>query len=125
MKATELRVGNLVTPDLDDTNIFNGIVVSVGWGEIKDSQILANKWKYKPIPLTDEWLKRLGFELGNYSYQDHYKIDGFMFACRMSKTGLVCSTTNESIKIYHVHQLQNLYYALTGEELTLQEPVEA
>jgi len=27
-------------------------------------------------------------------------------------------TTNDRIKIQYVHQLQNLYFALTGEELT-------
>lgn len=94
---------------------------------------------WKPIPLTEEWLVKLGFEkridgaattfsikLKNRpletelfvglsgkrvylreSYSEHLKL----------QPELVC--LSESVK--SVHQLQNLYHALTGTELTLKQ----
>ena len=81
-----------------------------------------------PIPLTEEWLKRLGF---------HHTIeDGIEFWIDSPNCDMMI--TKESPKhfsarryseldgssmwlcyIKYVHQLQNLYYALTGEELKI------
>jgi len=72
-----------------------------------------------PIQLTEEWLLKFGFD---------YDSDIALY----SKSGYdVCINDDNSISYYlgeygswyknitHVHQLQNLYFALTNEELTL------
>ena len=63
----------------------------------------------KPIPLTEEWLKRFGFGLcehRGYVKGEFYIGLSFNFYSDMA-----------SFKVNSVHQLQNLYFALTGEEL--------
>ena len=68
----------------------------------------------KPIPLTEEWLERFGFVYKNgYGYKFKY---GWI-----SRKDKYWSYYSLMIKIYYVHQLQNLYFALTAEELTIKE----
>ena len=67
---------------------------------------------YEPINLTEEWLAKLGYDLiseNHYGVLGHliWKIEG-RFYC--DKNGM---------QLKHVHQLQNLYFALTGSELTV------
>ena len=84
---------------------------------------------YQPIPLTEEWLLKFGFELKEESFQDTL-LDTFMF----HKDNIVDVEFSDKHKllywhdnytnVYHqeikqVHQLQNLYFALRGEELTI------
>lgn len=81
----------------------------------------------KPIPLTEEWLLKFGFDkykYGHHSYRKKsfiieeglLKNSPYDFRKRISK-----DTSLGLTYIKHVHQLQNLYFALTGEELTLQQ----
>jgi hypothetical protein len=83
----------------------------------------------EPIPLAVEWLERCGMELrekdkvwqiqiGNTSYLEIEAEEPFM-------CGVTPETWRDLCPIYiwgdvkFVHQLQNLYFALTGEELTI------
>ena len=108
MKASELRIGNFY-------NQF-GNITEVDWSVLKDLKDapIDQLW-CKPIPLTEEWLLKFGFD----------KID-FQFI----KNGIklfpirdLYYRGNFPIKsdIKYVHQLQNLYFALTGEELTIKD----
>jgi hypothetical protein len=129
MKAEELRFGNyLIEIDHNEeeelTKVF-GVIMGVinplvnedynggAFGQKKYYQ----GCKYKPIPLTEDWLLKLGFEEMNlhlnWKKRNHQMIlnDGVF---RIWLNGY-----NKEIK--YVHQLQNLYYALTGEELTINE----
>jgi hypothetical protein len=70
-----------------------------------------------PIQLTEEWLADFGFEYddidGNSGY---WKLGNFEVV--FGEDG--CSY-NWNLKIEFVHQLQNLVFALTGEELALKQ----
>jgi hypothetical protein len=77
----------------------------------------------EPIPLTEEWLLKFGFEIDDSEwfkdddeivYQKTYKD----YSICVSNKGVVYNGVY-SQKIKHVHSLQNLYFALTGEELTI------
>tara|TARA_R110002167_G_scaffold331706_1_gene538369 strand:+ start:16534 stop:16917 length:384 start_codon:yes stop_codon:yes gene_type:complete len=74
----------------------------------------------KPIPLTEEWLLKFGFE----KYEFDHKENQYRFKERLLviRKGFFCDY-GTSVELKHVHQLQNLYYALTGEELTLETNV--
>lgn len=112
IKASELRIGNWVQ--------VNGAYTGDGF-EIEGKQItgIMNNYVYllgmleittsfeelQPIPLTPEILEKCGktdkrFQLefsimeGRFWYLKHYEL-------------------------FYLHQLQNLYFALTGEELTV------
>ena len=155
MKANELRIGNLITIDnsvywlkLRDIplivthigqtmNIKGESSHSVGCEHINQktntyyetySQFIEN---IKPIPLTEEWLLRFGFEKGNKVYKDAFSInllktDLYLRKCYYGgyywgfnlENKLDCEF-NDAKSVKYVHQLQNLYFALTGEELTI------
>jgi len=66
----------------------------------------------QPIPLTEEWLLKFGFET-----------QGIMAKVWILKNINVWAldggfANDLDYPINYVHQLQNLYFALTGEELT-------
>ena len=80
----------------------------------------------EPIPLTPEILEKCGFSVAYnhinglpmpYSY-DTLKLQGILF--EFSDNGYLVKTRQKSklTCIKYIHQLQNLYFALTGEELT-------
>ena len=121
MKASELRIGNYVYHEVWKNDIPLGI--------FNIANFEAGLESIKPIPLTEEWLLRFGFELKEEFYQEGL-LDTFMF----HKDNIVDVEFSDNHKklywydnyssIYHqdilyVHQLQNLYFALTGEELTI------
>jgi hypothetical protein len=73
---------------------------------------------FKPIPLTEEWLLNFGFE------SDEIEWWNGILSIGICKEGLRYLPTEQinvrvGIVLQHVHQLQNLYFALTNEELTL------
>jgi len=75
-----------------------------------------------PIPLTPEILEKCGFKKLNnawvpidYSATDYFK---WSFTIWDNKDGTYRYNSAEFIpELKYLHQLQNLYYALTGEEL--------
>ena len=75
----------------------------------------------QPISLTEEWLVRFGFIKSDLS--DRFIIHSW-FYLEKCKDGYKFRQIDGFTRVFqHVHQLQNLYFALTGEELTLREEV--
>ena len=115
MKANELRIGNLVnkitTRDNDaDLTIVNAEDIF---------NVSADIDFYEPILLTEYWLYTFGFKKTEHKY--YYFIS--LFECYFNKELDVLINGYKSslfISIKYVHQLQNLYFALTGEELECQ-----
>jgi hypothetical protein len=137
MKATELRLGNLY----DHYGTPKQVTPSV----IEDLWEAPRVW-VKPIPITSEWLARLGFVMFNGGIIESYSIDVTGITMAKSETLSLATNndkegywyvyfrqgdspekelfhTNDLVllqrKMQYVHQLQNLYFALTGEELTI------
>lgn len=113
MKANELRIGNYIY----EVGFSTQDGYPKGYKELgiikngKDIEFSAFK---EPIPLTEEWLLKFGFELKN----TYYSIDGMY----IRKDGEMFETeVGECLykSIEYVHQLQNLYFALNDEELTM------
>lgn len=117
MKANELRIGNLLE-----------FRVTCKVCEIQENCFYVNdelgtEYKnticdIKPIPLTEEWLLKFGFENDTITATKK----GFDFSIGFYASGFyLCKSLDEmfGVEIKHVHQLQNLYFALTGEELIL------
>lgn len=121
MKASELRLGNLCQNKQGNVihiNVNHLIILSYG---------IENE--FKPIPLTEEWLLRFGFkECISERYCDrheeyeectYYYYDMFKLYYNPELGCFTDDTFEYQFKLKHVYQLQNLYFALTGEELTL------
>lgn len=125
MKANELRLGNLVNHENSDYDQPSEIVkVDLGILEyIQENGDAKEKYlMYHPIPLTEEWLIKFGFEK---RFVDEESIRAWVYELKEFKlVGMGFSNSEMSFtfmtrKIKSVHQLQDLYFALTGEELTI------
>ena len=113
MKASELRIGNLVN------HIRKGpIVVGIMELDFIEKEVLD----IEPIPLTKKWLGKFGFIRIAFEDFDFPNHDFAHFIiCHNDYGWTVMLNRQTVITINHVHQLQNLYFALTGEELTIKE----
>ena len=133
----ELRIGNLCGDGYGRIVSITTIERDKEWwaeGELADSPVLTADLivAFEPIPLTEAWLRSFGL-IGERS---DYRFTLFDFAdnhtCSIESTGNKGETVAVYIEQYgegldslphikYVHQLQNLYFALTGKELTIKE----
>jgi hypothetical protein len=110
MKASELRIGNSI--------MQNNELVFVTWWRLELME--KNKIEYNPIPLTEEWLLKFGYKKGKIYYTEkEHGIISFYFNDSDELKCEVYDWTYDNIK--YVHQLQNLYFALTSEELEIKD----
>ena len=118
MKPQELRVGNLIS----FKGKWNGEVEEIKSGSIsiKDNEGIFPYDAFEPILLTEEWLLKYGFkQYETVGIKTHNYIKGnFKFNSAVLWVAEYKGIHIEN-KILYVHQLQNLYFALTGEELKL------
>lgn len=120
--SNELRIGNWVEQVIESDCGKYSIITAVGL--ITSDDIDAN-----PIPITPEILEKAGFSQYEHSINKlNENGDGIGFHLidgKMSTSEGVTLfgyhdwiETNTQIKF--VHQLQNLFFAVTGEELNIQ-----
>ena len=120
IESKELRIGNLVYSP--SGNVIN---VTATWIKEQAQCDVSNCEYLQPIPLNEEWLLKFGFERtylsefrSKFTHKDnrcsaynfsseHKSMQGFTWHGRYVKN------------IEYVHQLQNIYFSLIGEELTL------
>lgn len=135
MKATELRIGNIVATAPIGGGIripnykYPFVIHSIGMqcecfnlgdnpatqAELPDFHITD----LVGIPLTEEWILKFGFE--KVSHVSYRKVNNDLdFQIILSATGNGYNTASAITKrpIRTVHDLQNLYYALSGEDLS-------
>ena len=117
MKATELRIGNYVNSRRYNTVKVDAIMFDVLFMEgIDEPESLID---ISPIPLTEEWLVKLGFESeGNMWYTTNnisYNTEDNRVV--REQPGILGTIYNAITRVSYVHQLQNLYFVLTGKEL--------
>lgn len=139
MKASELRIGNYINynKELNELGKITSIESFVS-GQYKIGiNNRVNKKHYcdtvEPIPLTEEWLLKFGFEkvnrqfykkeigenvfvLVNYNKSPRGSFGAVTFETDLKENSYVGHIKN---KCKHIHSLQNLYFALTGEELSI------
>ena len=109
MEVKELRIGNYL--------MYDGYFIK-SYSVYGFINIIKNIDNYEPIPLTEEWLVKFGFLLDLHHHRrltyslnriTTYMQDGIFW----------CDILWDCLEIKYVHQLQNLYFALTNEELII------
>lgn len=129
LSATELRIGNHVYNNYEKFITIRGLILNECFSDISG----YSYEEIEPIPLSEEWLLRFGFE--NFSDWQialddpsrflvimHVTHSGDEFYPVLEQCGEVSSERKQIFhlnRIQYVHQLQNLYFALTGTELTI------
>ena len=72
--------------------------------------------KFEGIELTEEWLLKFGFKRFPWGLVK----DNLLFKDDLKCSYLILQVGNGfEVKVKYVHELQNLYFALTGSELTV------
>ena len=119
MDAKELRIGNLVNTKDGITTVYD--VLEFGINMHHDCWLYDIK-DVSPIPLTEEWLIKLGFEDNKTHFTKWINEDRtFIVEYDVMDTRYFLCDTDVDTNIKYVHQLQNLYKALTGGELTIKQ----
>ena len=107
MEAKNLRVGNTV---LDVTGVLD-----LEPNDFVDKPLMR---RITPIQLSPDWMEALNFEWDGERW--FHKIeDWIMIDPADNMVRLWDGWLNKEVK--YVHELQNLFFALTGEELELKK----
>lgn len=108
LNPSDLMIGNLVLDSTKNTTVVENIVRG------------DNRVRYG-IPLTEEWLLRFGGKSTDMGVLIELKrgcvmsLNILLKSCIVNVSG--CFGLVTPCHIEYVHQLQNLYYLLTGEKL--------
>lgn len=130
MKANELRLGNYIYRNgLMEVRVISksGVKVYDHVNKMFHPTYFSLDENIQPIQLTEEWLLKFGFIEDSYSYvmgvhqQIFSGLMKFNFNERLNCWEFSIGSYNDLTRIQYVHQLQNLYFALTGEELIIEE----
>lgn len=129
MKANELRIGNLVY--LIPVNEL--VKINKLQQETEGKITFLELGMYEPIQITEKYLTSLGFECSekmNDGFLRYEKLwekldidDGgdryFEILKHGSQDYWICDNLEYPfyVRLQYIHQLQNLHFALTGEEL--------
>lgn len=128
LKATELRIGNFVLLTKDDfktTKVYELSGVDIYKVDESDCADI------RPIPLTEDWLIKFGFErtefMGYETYilnQELHDMGGIGFATQealisVENSSFMLCLGVRDIEIKYVHVLQNSIFYLTNTELTI------
>jgi len=118
MKTTELRIGNWLKR-LDDSEFqidYHDFIEIATW--TANERLLP-----RDIPLTEEWLLKFGFRVWGEFLRINFPDSRMEFLVLRNDPKKIrlkeSDVTFELSRIEYVHQLQNLYSDLTGEELTI------
>lgn len=128
MRTNELRLGNLIKKSNDPIWIekFKGeiTIVDISILEIIDSENKKNKIReridfYEPISLTEEWLIKFGFKKFSDKWNNNTFRNKYLIIKQHKDHFTYLSGLGKLVKIKYIHKIQNLYFALTGNELEI------
>jgi len=141
MEAKELRIGNIVGVEYEYETFNNGDEVCIQEGtdvrieriDMAERGVFSIEYKgedfigtkefdskkeqddfISAVPLTEEWLIKFGFVKFKGDESDFFKGD---FEISLQSYSFWMGSLLPTIK--YVHQLQNLYFALTNTELEI------
>lgn len=132
MKANELRLGNHVLNENKHEVVFQLVTELNGEYLVIEGINNTPEHEITPIQLTEEWLLKFGFEKCINSVTHWFKKQispsVYLGIDIIGATSITEEFQNEFIclvflpnKVQYVHQIQNLYFLLTGEELEINE----
>jgi hypothetical protein len=136
IKANELRIGDWVLINGAPIKVESVLSdeINLEWRGIFDDDIDVQGTDLEtvnPIPLTPEILERCGFVQKKDDFGDdalilelRNSVDSYRLVFYANSDSKAVSVFHKNALIgtlsYHLHQLQNLFFALTGEELKIE-----
>ena len=129
MKANELRIGNLIySPAGVEKYVFGTSYKTILYTSHLENSTYNEAYDYEcePIPLTEEWLYNFGFSVRkessnfySFGYGQNPITKDWMLLLKYFEDENRFFFMNGHHTIKYVHQLQNLYFALTNNELEI------
>lgn len=131
IKTQDLRLGNLISfKALNPVDVeieYKGKVTSIREDSVTMNDALHVPEQFiLPVILTEEWLEEAGFrrDEGRFTYKLTIAYEDSNYPCTLQQSGSGIQICRSGIgaacpNIEYVHQLQNLYFALVGEELEI------
>lgn len=136
MKASELRIGNLLMQES-----LGAVEVSLITKDSFDIIAHGKEWvkvECEGLPLDAKIFRYFGFERANITHKDNSISNGVFkrYPLIIERNKLDEGSTSYTVSravpsiigeynficyVNYAHQLQNLYFALTGEELTINQ----
>lgn len=127
MKAQELRIGNYIygqySFDDESKKELCEVLALDSTGELMEHEIWVGGesgkrefyYEFEPIPLTEEWLIDFGFRKDEETSYRWFMEDWLTYD--LDDNCIRISDSWVFGKRKYVHELQNLFFALTGREL--------
>lgn len=116
IKIEELRIGNYICVNNNGhpCRVTELTTMSCTVESIKENNKEPYVKTMNTIPLTEEWLLRFGFD-GSEIFKNSYILNSVEIYIQ---DGLYWyDFGNDRVEVKTIHQLQNLYFALTNKEL--------
>ena len=127
LKTTELRLGNYIKYGADTLSVKQFTERTILLNGLRGTLINIDSESAEPIQLTESWLINFGFiksredlfllRIPEISAELHFEIHSYgKLLCVHGS----CGQLIPEVSLF-VHSVQNLYFALTGKELTHQK----
>lgn len=125
MKASHFRLGDFAQDQ-------NGNVLEVAALEGDNIEFtvvdrskfpLPDGWQAQPIPITQDWLLRLGFNKydgkGSFYFHSILKWAKFHYNSRTNICEFAVNNDASVFNVKYVHEVQNIFFSCTGVELQI------
>lgn len=137
LKCTDLRIGNFLKRNNKIVKV-NGLSRNeVKYTDNDKGEIVYDIMFFQPIELTEEVLVKIGFEKNKYDWWEYFPdredeisilmTDNYttieyanLFHCPEDVTEVNYNSRLEFPRRIYIHELQNSYYCLTGQELNIE-----
>jgi len=130
IKASDLRVCNLILVhgEISPVLEIHGLGIVYQYDVKTEEPQLVSFEEIEPIRLNEDWLERAGFKglpIGKYEDDGNWHFQGpscvIAYDDRWDSRGNELSYNGVRIwrSIKYVHELQNFFFALLAEELTI------
>ena len=121
MKSTDFRIGNLVyyhiEDKMDEREAWDE-VSPIDYDDLRCFEQYEDNSEYRPILLNEEWLLKTGCD----KKEDYFELDRFRLRWMNPYKYFYVTDVHSGgyfTKLEFVHEWQNFYFILQGEELTI------
>ena len=109
MTADEVRRGDFI--EFEDGDIIQVKGIHPSGKYFHNGKQWIEIFRFKPIPLTEEWLRGFGFDYLDNSFWN----DGFRIYLKDNEFYIL--TEQKRVYLEFVHSLQNIYFCIEQKEL--------
>lgn len=119
MNAQELRIGNFVEKSLKSGN-GRSVINAIGCQDIVKIYEGTGSFNYAPIKMTEDIIVKCGFvEIFKSEMHATFYITDLSFYFWYNDGKQYVNFKGAHIDCTYIHELQNIYYCLTGKELSI------